>query len=207
MSLEYLTVEHLNTKQLIRIFSQIEIHPDAAFNGTPCWIWCGYRVWDGYGRTHLNKRAERVHRIIFAWLVHPIPRKGNGGELDHLCDRPSCCNPLHLQFVPHYINQGRNNSVCSKNARKTHCKNGHPFTAENLIADPYGRRCKTCVRERQRVYTAAHPEKQKAASRKYLEQLGVEERRRRERERYHANIELSRAKLKAKRLKRRLANV
>jgi len=31
MALEYLTVEHLNTKDLIRIFSNIEIHSNVSF--------------------------------------------------------------------------------------------------------------------------------------------------------------------------------
>jgi hypothetical protein len=37
-------------------------------------------------------------------------------------------------------------------ASKTHCKRGHPFTAENTYYTPDGhRRCRTCLREAQSI--------------------------------------------------------
>lgn len=204
MTLEYLTVEHLPTKYLITFFSKVTIHPDIHWSATPCWLWSGDRIWDGYGRIRYKGRGERTHRLMFAWLIHPLPRGRKYGEIDHLCRRPSCCNPLHLEFVSSKINQLRSNGIGGTNARKTHCVNGHELTPENLVDDPYGRRCKTCVRERQRKYRIINPQAEKLAHERYAAKLGREELRRRERERYHMDVEKSRAKLKEKRLRRKL---
>jgi hypothetical protein len=41
-------------------------------------------------------------------------------------------------------------------ADKTHCKQGHPFTGENLRVTEQGfRKCRTCSRLNQRRYRAA----------------------------------------------------
>jgi WhiB family redox-sensing transcriptional regulator len=45
---------------------------------------------------------------------------------------------------------GRRVSASHPQASKTHCKRGHPFTAENTYYAPDGqRRCRTCLREAQ----------------------------------------------------------
>lgn len=117
--IEYLTVEHLPTKDLIRIFSQIAIHDDLWFNGTPCWIWSGDRLaHNGYGRICYQAKATRIHRLMFAWLVHPIPKGQKHGEIDHLCRIVACCNPLHLDFVSGATNLLRGNGAPAKNAKK-----------------------------------------------------------------------------------------
>ncbi len=132
MPLEYLTVEHLHTKDLIRIFSKIEVHPDVSFNGTPCWIWVAAFNGGGYGHVSLNSVLIDVHRIMFAWLVHPLPKGKENGTLDHLCRRRACSNPLHLEFVSDAENLLRGISPPALNARKTQCKRGHPLTGSNL---------------------------------------------------------------------------
>ena len=207
MAREYLTVTRLSTKDLIRFFSKVTLHPDASWQGSLCWIWSGYRIWDGYGRIRWGSRGERTHRLIFAWLVHPIPKGRKYGEIDHLCKRVACCNPIHLEFVSAKTNQLRSNGIGGTNSRKTHCMNGHEFTPENLIADTYGRRCKTCVRERMRGYRKANPELGKIAHRKHVEKIGREELRRRERERYNTNKEYFHIKAKAKRERRKARKI
>lgn len=131
-TIEYLTVEHLSTKDLTRIFSKISIDPATAWNGIPCWTWHGCRTKRGYGRTHWINTNYITHRLIYAWAVGPIPKGQSHGELDHLCRRPSCCNPLHLEFIPTRINVLRSNAPAAVNARKTHCIQGHELSADNL---------------------------------------------------------------------------
>ncbi len=152
MTLDYLTVEHLNSKIITRIFSKIKIHSDLSFNETPCWIWHGGRDRDGYGLWSETKASTtvRLHRYIFAWLVHPLPKGQQYGEIDHLCRRRPCCNPVHLEFVPTKINCLRGNSPSGINARKTHCKRGHPLSGENLFYDQGKRQCRACCRKRDR---------------------------------------------------------
>lgn len=44
----------------------------------------------------------------------------------------------------------------SRNGKKTHCLRGHPLSGDNLYTDPSGQRhCRTCQRERQRVWRAS----------------------------------------------------
>lgn len=146
MTLEYLTVEHLNTKDLIRIFSKIEIHPDVSFNGTPCWIWKAALNGGGYGHVTLHGILIDVHRIMFAWLVHPLPKGRRSGLIDHLCRRRACANPIHLEFVSDAENLLRGISSPAINARKTHCKRQHELSGYNLRIRPNTgyRQCRAC---------------------------------------------------------------
>jgi hypothetical protein len=172
-AIEYLTVSHLNTKDLIHLFSSITIHKDLHFNGSPCWIWCkGRTVTHGYGRVYygLCRKSESAHRLMFAWLVHPLPRGKQLGELDHLCRRPSCCSPLHLEFVSGKENIYRGNGVAVINARKTHCKRDHPLSGSNLKIDSAGKRqCRICQKNYQRQYYKDNPERCRAYAMKYLD--------------------------------------
>lgn len=154
MPLEYLIIEHLTTKDLARIFSKIQISTENFYNSTPCWDWQAYKD-KGYGATSLGKTYISTHRLMYAWLVAPLP-KGQGRNipvLDHLCRRPSCCNPLHLELVSNRTNLMRGESPSAVCARKTECKNGHPLSGENLYIRPTGERsCRTCRQaEAQRI--------------------------------------------------------
>ena len=111
-----------------------------------CWIWTsgtsnGYGITsEGYGNVFA------VHRRVYCLLVGEIP---DGLELDHLCRNRACCNPDHLEPVPHPENVRRGEAGINNRA-KTHCANGHEFTPENMYPSPRGRRCKTCTREANR---------------------------------------------------------
>ena len=110
-----------------------------------CWLWTG-AVGDGYGEISINNWPVTVHR--FSWEIHrgPIPE---GMWVLHNCpggDNRLCSNPDHLWLgnaqdnVDDMYAKGRN-----PNLRKTHCKRGHLFTAENTGRAGNGRRiCKWC---------------------------------------------------------------
>lgn len=74
-----------------RIHAQVEVDPD-----TGCWIYQGRRNKGGYGRIGWQGTQIVVHRITYQLLVGPVPE---GLQLDHLCNRPPCCNPEHLEPV------------------------------------------------------------------------------------------------------------
>lgn len=150
---KFLIITHLSTKDLTRFFSKIAISFDLQFNGTPCWIWSTNRSIEGYGLFGWKGLTVLTHRFIFAWLIHPLPRGIKHGELDHLCKRPSCCNPLHLEFVTRRINMFRSNNQGAKNSCKTSCPKGHPLSGDNLYVNPKGaRECRTCHVLRWRAY-------------------------------------------------------
>jgi hypothetical protein len=114
-----------------------------------CWIWMGSLTDAGYG-TFTVSRSKRglAHRFAYELLVGPIP---SGLELDHLCRRPACVSPAHLEPVTHRENLLRGRTIVAWNAVKTECIRGHPFDAANTYIEPKGkRRCRTCHREDER---------------------------------------------------------
>lgn len=165
-AIEYLTVDHLSTKDLIRIFSKICVHPDLQYNETPCWIWTANRHWRGYGLQSWKGRPEKAHRLFYAWLCGSIPRGREHGELDHLCQRPSCCFPLHLEFVSSKINVLRSNSPTAINARKTHCPRGHSLVPRRN-RDKIERYCSICAYTLARERRLANPEPSREYARRY----------------------------------------
>lgn len=135
--IEFLTIPHLPRKKIALLFSKIQVD-----KVTGCWNWTAGLDDKGYGQTSYKSDKIAAHRLMYAWLVEPLP-KGNARHipcLDHLvCDNPRCCNPAHLKLGPQRDNVLRGSGPCAKNARKSHCKRGHklPDTGNE-------RRCRIC---------------------------------------------------------------
>lgn len=111
-----------------------------------CWLFVGSKDQYGYGTVHVKEnglwRRKRAHRVSYESFVGEIPE---GLVLDHLCRVTSCINPDHLEPVTSVENTMRGEGPMAKNARKTHCPQGHEYNEENLskCVTP-GRRCKPC---------------------------------------------------------------
>ena len=95
-----------------------------------CWTWTGYKNEFGYGRAYWHGKTRFVHRIVYSLLVSEIPE---GAVLDHLCNVRACCNPAHLRITTNRDNILRGTCPAAINARKTHCKHGHPLQGRNII--------------------------------------------------------------------------
>lgn len=139
-----------------------KVDKTAGENG--CWIWTGSKLKTGYGTLGINKMNVLAHRLSYELNVGPIPE---GMTIDHKCRNRSCVNPDHLEPVTMYENVMRGNSPSSINARRTHCKNGHPFDDSNTYLRPgkipgeKKRLCRTCNLEwRRRRWREQHKEKQ-----------------------------------------------
>lgn len=121
-----------------------------------CWEWRGVLDKRGYGRlVDDNGWADMAHRWSYKHFVGEIPK---GLVINHLCHNPKCVNPKHLEVTTHYdniVNKGITNASYL-NAKKTHCKNGHEFTEDNIYwsKNKYNgtRICKKCHKERVKKY-------------------------------------------------------
>lgn len=112
----------MTSKQIERFWRHVD-----RSTATACWLWSGKRGTGGYGHFYANGH-HLAHRVAYELSRGPIPA---GRQLDHLCKNPSCVNPEHLEPVTGYENIMRSNCLQALNARKTHCKNGHPFDDHN----------------------------------------------------------------------------
>ena len=115
--------------------------------GDRCWTWTGTLSSTGYGRISDNGVTRPTHVLTYQWANGPIP---DGLVIDHLCRNTVCCNPAHLEPVTNRVNVLRGVGITAVNARKTHCKRGHPFDEANTKRVKKGRECRTCRRLRKR---------------------------------------------------------
>lgn len=116
-----------------------------------CWLWNGSSVLGGYGRFTLRGRRVLAHRAAYEGTVGPIAL---GMTLDHLCRRPACANPSHMEPVTQTENNARAHSWWRD---RTECINGHHFSDANtrIRVKSSGARvrlCRACQRERMRAF-------------------------------------------------------
>ncbi|HAR45808.1 MAG TPA: hypothetical protein DCS05_06445 [Nitrospiraceae bacterium] len=128
--IQYATVPLLSARAATRLMSHIEIDTE-----TGCWNWTGELNHTGYGRFFCNGKKHRVHRLMYMLTIGPLPIGPNADELDHaVCKSHRCCNPWHLELVPHATNMLR--------ARRKNCRSGH---STPMVTRPNGERvCVEC---------------------------------------------------------------
>ena len=131
----------------IRFWAKVRL----AANG--CWDWTACIDVHGYGQFNIGAGCRiGAHRWSYIDAYGRVP---NGLELDHLCRNTKCVNPTHLEAVSHRVNMLRGVTFIAQRAVQTHCMRGHQFTPENTHRDRNNtRKCRTCVRERQRRQAA-----------------------------------------------------
>lgn len=119
-----------------------------------CWYWKGNTNDKGYGRLYVNGKQMYAHR--HSYLIHRghIPQ---GLTIDHLCRNTSCVNPSHMELVTSKENTLRGECPSAQNKRKTHCKNGHELSGNNLYIRPdgRGRHCNICKKIAKDKYIAS----------------------------------------------------
>lgn len=134
-----------------------------------CWLWTGSTTGSGYGKFWRDDGSTcSAHRLAYELLVGPIP---DGAELDHVrerCTSRHCVKVIeddygmaHLEPVTPRENTLRSDAPTARNARKTHCPQGHPYDLENTYVMPRskslpngGRACRKCRHTAYLKYTA-----------------------------------------------------
>jgi hypothetical protein len=126
---------------LERFCSKIEITPN-------CWIWKAQKNLNGYGRFRVCTSISQFFAHRLSYIIHR-GEIADGLQIDHLCRNRACVNPWHMEVVTGRTNTLRSFNIAAINARKTHCKNGHPFDQENTYRERKtgNRRCRICAAE------------------------------------------------------------
>lgn len=120
--------------------------------GEGCWVWQGCLSKTGYGMT-TPQRYRMAHRMSYA--VHKgelDPRM----QIDHLCSRPSCVNPDHLDQVPQQVDGVRRRIRNHWRGWATHCARGHEMNDVTTLwrTNGEGRQCRVCQYDRTVEYRA-----------------------------------------------------
>lgn len=114
-------------------------------NPEECWPWRLSRYSNGYGKASIKDRTRLAHRLSWEITNGKIPK---GLNVCHRCDNPICVNPNHL-FLASQKDNIRDcvRKIRQNNNKKTHCKQGHPYSSSNLLMVGKWRRCKICVKK------------------------------------------------------------
>lgn len=111
--------------------------------GGDCWTWIGPRARSGHGRFYVHGGIQLAHRVVWEFLVGPIP---DGLHIDHLCVNPPCVNPDHLEPVTLVENVRRAKGPLMRKSEQSHCIRGHLFDEANTYIDRKRgtRSCRQC---------------------------------------------------------------
>ncbi len=135
-----------------------------------CWTFVGKVNNWGYGQFAFDTTRGKVklvlaHRFAYELQGNTIPP---GLYVDHTCRNRRCVRPDHLRVVDARTNCVENNvGPWAKNAAKTECPYGHPYSPENTALVPgnfhknrhgnikdrrhlVGRECLTCYPDKWR---------------------------------------------------------
>lgn len=118
-----------------------------------CWLIRSSESHGVYASVSVNNKGRLAHRLSYELLVGPIP---DGHQIDHLCRRPLCVNPAHLEAVTPRENTQRGNGPWALALRTGKCVAGHEFTPENTYIRPdgRGRACIACRKRHEADYRA-----------------------------------------------------
>ena len=78
-----------------------------------CWIWAGS---EGHALFRFEGRPQAAHRVVLLFEGREL---GPGDVVHHICKRPSCVNPAHLEVLA---------------SNREHAGKHRRWTRENVIA-------------------------------------------------------------------------
>lgn len=133
-------------------------------NSEDCWEWEAFKNPNGYGMFGIGDKVMLSHRVSYFIFKGSLE---DSLVVDHMCRNRACVNPKHLRLVSPKINATENSdSLAYHYGKRTHRKNGHEFTEDNITLAGGYRKCKICKREKGRIYDRAKALKKKNDSEK-----------------------------------------
>lgn len=122
-----------------------------------CWYWTKALSCYGYGHISIDGQEHPAHRVMYEVVVGPIgessltadhqchnvdPDCGGGNS----CPHRACVNPSHIVPATIIENLMRGEGPPARNARKTHCPQGHEYLPDNTYRNPTTghRLCRAC---------------------------------------------------------------
>ena len=150
-SLKDLAILNMTEEQITRFWSKTTVIEGLV-------VWIGPLSRGGYGRFSLRHKgrgdAVLAHRVAFYLANGWLPRWPTW-TIDHVFPytHRNHVDMRYLEAVPHGENSRRSPiTLASINKRITKCPRGHLLSGSNLSLDSRGgRRCRICIRERQRA--------------------------------------------------------
>lgn len=67
-----------------------------------CWQFRGDPSSNGYQRLWNGGKRYMAHIFVWEWVTGK--KRPANKTFDHLCENVACCNPDHLEPVPHRVN-------------------------------------------------------------------------------------------------------
>lgn len=136
----------MSDKDETRFASKFNLPEDV--NG--CWEWKASKNRKGYGQIKIGMKLQIATRVMYKHVVGDIP--SSDMFVCHHCDNPSCVNPKHLFLgtnTDNRIDMEIKGRPCNGSVEKTHCPQGHEYSASNTYRKPNGWRvCRKCQHER-----------------------------------------------------------
>jgi len=148
-------VKNINNIKRFTKFIQLDI-----LSG--CWNWKGSLATKGYAQIRINSKKIMAHRFSYVYWNGEIP---HGLIIHHKCRNRKCVNPAHLEAITNKENVLQGISFCALNSKKTHCPQGHEYTAKNTQLQKFGRSCKICNLQRAKEYAQNNRERCNLSSR------------------------------------------
>lgn len=105
-----------------------------------CHLWTGELGSNGRPIIWRGQRPSSAYRLAYELEVALVPVDH---VLDHLCRRPRCINPMHLEPVTKPENERRKS--WAYRCRRERCPRGHSM-AMALVTPEMGRLCRECHR-------------------------------------------------------------
>lgn len=99
-------------------------------------------VLSGHGR----RWGVPVHRLVAEAFIGPLPQGMHTCHSDGDNQNNAAANLRYDTRSENELDKVRHGR--NANSNKSHCPQGHAYTADNLVGGTNGRKCRTCHRER-----------------------------------------------------------